>query len=288
MVFHQVAFEERSRFQTRIAALEKEAIYPIGDDFFQLDHGDDYFAFFDRLGEVKYYVGLETHNDWNDDGDRDEHDHRVVAVGAWVLRQLPDTSGSSPRCAWYLCDFKVHPDYQRQLLSLRLLRYAISQNQAICDRGYAISMNPSGDRDNRLVKAFCRFRSIHFHHSVNLGIYSLEASSMRILEPLLRHHRGPISYLSLKGIKDLRLQSSGQMLPLLHVQWGNHKGHLSHIPQSTRPEPVAGYTHMFCVPENDKLTDVLAQKGIQPGAIASVISHGMDNTDWRFILTSDI
>lgn len=45
---------------------------------------------------------------------------------------------------------------------------------------------------------------------------------------------------------------------------------------------------MFCVPETDHLAMILAQQGIQPGVIASVISHGMDNTDWRFILTSDI
>ncbi len=273
MLFHHVLPNERSHFQSPIAALEKEAVYPIGDDFFQIDHGDDYFAFFDRLGQVKYYVGLD-----ND---------RVVAVGAWVLRQVPEYLEESHRCAWYLCDFKVHPDYQCQLLSLRLLRYAIAQNKETCDRGYAISMNSGCDRANRLVNAFCRFPTIQFRHSTNLGIYSLDAASMQLLAPLLSSHRGPISYRSLNGVKDLRLQSSGQVLPLLHVQWGNGYN-LGHASQTTIPEPWAGYTHMFCVPEKDELASILTQKGIHPGAIASVISHRMDGNDWRFILTSDI
>ena len=274
MLFHCVLPEEQSHFQSRIAALEKDAMYPIGDDFFQIDHGDNYFAFFERLGQMRYYIALDNNN-----GDR------VVAVGAWVLRQIPNASGESR--AWYLCDFKVHPDYQHQCLSLRLLRYAIAQNKETCDRGYAISMNSGGDRTNRLVKAFCRFPTIRFRHSTNLGIYSLDAVSMQRLEPMLRNHWGPISYLSLGGIKDLRLQSSGQVLPLLHLQWGNGCN-LRPKSQTTMPEPCQGYIHMFCVPEKDALTSRLAQKDIKPGAIASVISHGMDDHNWRFILTSDI
>jgi len=267
MLFHPVLPEERTYFQPGIAALEKVAAYPLGNDFFQIDHGVDYFAFFDRLGQVNYYVVL--------DGDR------VAAVEAWVLRQVPDHQGEVPRLAWYLCDLKVHPDYQRQLLSLRLLRYAIASNRETCDRGYAISMNPGDDRPNRLVQVFHRFSPIWFCQSTTLGIYSLDAVLMKALEPLLINYRGPISYLSLKGIKDLHLHSNGQVLPLLHVQWGNPT-------QATTTDPLPGYTHMFCVPENDNLAMILTQQGMQPGAIASVISHGMANNDWRFILTSDI
>lgn len=205
----------------------------------------------------------------------------VAAVGAWVLRHVPDHQGDVPQLSWYLCDLKVHPDYQRQLLSLRLLRYAIAPNKETCYRGYAISMNPGDDRPNRLVQVFLRFSTIQFRHSTTLAIYSLDAVSMKALEPLLINHRGPISYLSLKGMKDLCLRSNGQVLPLLHVQWGN-------TAPATITDPLPGYTHMFCVPETDELATILTKQGIQPGAIASVISHGMDSNDWRFILTSDI
>jgi len=265
--FHRVLPEERTYFQPGIVAIEKTAIYPLGGDFFQIDHGHDYFAFFDRLGEVSYYVAL--------DGDR------VTAVGAGVLRYVPDHPGAEPRSAWYLCDLKVHPDYQRQHLSLRLLRYAIAQNITLCDRGYTISMNPGDGRTNRLVKVLTRFPDVSFHHSANLGIYSLDAVSMHRLEPVLTKHRGSLSYLSLEEVKDLRLQSNGEVIPLLHVQWGT-------TAQPTRLTPLPGYTHMFCAPQTDDLAVTLAQQGIYPGAIASIISHGMDTNDWRFVLTSDI
>lgn len=53
-------------------------------------------------------------------------------------------------------------------------------------------------------------------------------------------------------------------------------------------EPIAGSTHMFCVPSNDNLTSLLTDRSIYPAATASVVSHGMAESDWRFILTSDI
>jgi hypothetical protein len=49
-----------------------------------------------------------------------------------------------------------------------------------------------------------------------------------------------------------------------------------------------GCTHMFCVPRGDDFAIALAHQHIFPNAIASVVSHGMDESDWRFILISDI
>jgi GNAT superfamily N-acetyltransferase len=267
MKFHRITTVERADFQSKIAAIEATATYPLGGDFFQLDHGNDYFAFFDRLGEVNYYAALDA--------------NRVAAVGAGILRQIPDRQGESVHPAWYLCDLKVHPDYQRQHLSLRILSYAIKANIHRCDRGYAISMNSGDGSSNRLSRILERFSLVKFSCTVHLNIYSLDAVNMKNLAPLLIEHRGEISYLSLRGIKDLRLQSTGEMLPLLHVQWG------SPSPKGNST-PLPGCTHMFCVPANDELATVLAAKEIYPNATASVISHGMDKCDWRFILTSDI
>ena len=278
MKFHRISPEERLHFQLGIVEIEQAATYPLGNDFFQLDHGSDYFAFFDRLGEVNYYVVL--------DGDSAD---RVAAVGAGVLRQIPYCQGEVVRPAWYLCDLKVHPDYQHQHLSLRLLRYALDSDMLRCARGYTISMNPGVSKaslqenrsPNRLARILERFAPIKFRCTTTLGIYSLNAEDMHVLTPLLVEHRGTISYLSLQGVKDLRLQSTKQILPLLHVQWGAtaNKG---------ISEPLPGYVHMFCVPENDDLALALASRSIYPTASASVVSHGMDESDWRFILTSDI
>ncbi|MBW4511702.1 MAG: hypothetical protein KME64_35145 [Scytonematopsis contorta HA4267-MV1] len=274
MKFHRITFEERTDFQAGIVAIEQYATYPLGDDFFQIDHGLDYFAFFDRLGEVNYYTALDFEYG-------NVSSPRVAAVGAGILRQVSYNQGEETRPAWYLCDLKVHPDYQRQFLSLRILAHAILQDITKCNCGYAISMNPGEGSPNRYVRVLEKFSPVKFSCTAQLGIYSLDAATMSRLESLLVEHRGVISYLSLKGVKDLKLQSTGENLPLLHVQWGDSvsKGDSEIMP---------GYIHMFCVPANDKLAEILADKGIYPNASASVVSHGMDESDWRFILTSDI
>lgn len=267
MRFHRIEFAERSLFQAGIEAIEQTAFYPLGNDFFQLDHGHNYFAFFDRLGDVHYFAAL--------DGDR------VAAVGAGILRQVPYRQDQPVCLAWYLCDLKVHPDYQRQHLSMRILHHALTSCIGECDRGYAISMNAGDGKPNRLVRVYEKFNLVRFHCSSILGIYSVDAEVMRSLEPILIKYRGNISYLSLKGIKDLKLKSNGDILPLLHVQWGDR------LPTEISV-PVSGYTHMFCVPRDDDLAIALANQNVFPNAIASLVSHGMDESDWRFILTSDI
>jgi Acetyltransferase (GNAT) family len=267
MKFHRIAPAERSIFQAGIVDIETIAKYPLGNDFFQIDHGLDYFAFFDRLGKLNYYVMQENDT--------------VAGVGAGILRQVSYQKDSLPKLAWYLCDLKVHPNYQRRNLSLRILTHAIVDGIRECNRGYTICMNPGDGSPNRWVQVIERYSKIKFTTSTQLGIYSLDATTMSNAAPLITQYRGNISYLSLKGIKDLRLQSTGNILPLVHVQWGTNieKGTQSVIP---------GYTHMFCVPVNDELAQALESKNIYPDASASVVSHGMENSDWRFILTSDI
>ncbi|MDX2217188.1 MAG: GNAT family N-acetyltransferase [Oculatellaceae cyanobacterium bins.114] len=259
-------------YQPKLVELEQTASYPLGEDTFQLDHGTDYFAFFDRLGQASYYVVLD--------------EEKAIAVGAAVLRYVPDGCGDKPRPVWYLCDLKVHPDYRRQHLSLQLFRHAFAQHFAECDRGYAISMNPGDGSPNRVVQLLRFVCPVEFRCTATLEIYSLDAASMQRIEPLLHHYRGAISYLSLKGIKDLRLQSTGTLLPLLHVQFGETAQHpLSHLSHCS---PIPGYAHMFCAPRGDTLAIALSQQGIVPQATASIVSHGIDNSDWQFVLTSDI
>lgn len=271
MKFQCLTRDDRHRFQAGIVAIEQAAVYPLGNHFFQIDHGQDYFAFFDRLGAVRYYVAL----------DQRESGPIVAAVGAGILRRVPMCAGEPPQLAWYLCDLKVHPRYQGQRLSIRLLRHAVMDGRKQCDRGYAISMNPSHAQPNPLSRVFQRLTPIALSCTATLGIYSLDAIAMLQVEPLLIKHRGQISYLSLQGIKDLRLQSTQQTLPLLHVQWGAtaNLGTLT---------PRSGYIHMFCAPLDDALSLELAKQNILPQATASILSYQMAISDWRFVLTSDI
>jgi hypothetical protein len=267
MKFFGLTPAERQQWQSNIVALEHTARYPLGSDFFQIDHGVDYFAFFDRLGSVDYYVGIEN--------------QQVIAVGAAILRQVPAQPAGNLQPTWYLCDLKVHPEFQGRRASVRLLRYGIMRGMQRCDRGYLISMNPGDGTPNRLVQMLLRWPVVPLQLAGILQIYSLDATQMRELEPLLRQHRGAIGYRSLLGVKDLRLQSSGAVLPLLHMQWGE-----ALVGAELVPRP--GYQHMFCVESQDPLALALAKIGMLPQASATVVAHRMEGWDWRFVLTSDI
>ncbi|HBP18648.1 MAG TPA: hypothetical protein DEA08_12790 [Planctomycetes bacterium] len=251
----------------RIAALEAAAVYPLGDDFFQIDHGPDYFAFFDRLGDLVYYAAFA--------GDR------VAAVAAGILRQVPCAPGRRPRPAWYLCDLKVHPDFRRQRIPLKMLRASFLPNVLRCRRGYAITMNPA-EGENPVVRLASHWRWTPIHFAATLQLYSCDADQMRALEPLVREHRGPVGYLSLSGVKDIVLQSTGEPLPLLHLVHGPE------VARQTHTEPLPGATHMFCTPAGDPLDRAVQAAGHEPGSSASVIQHGMGRCDWRFVLTSEI
>ena len=254
-------------FQDRIANLEKSTSYPLGDDRFESDHGNDYFAFFTRLGKLYYYVVLEG--------------EEVIAVAAAILRQIQSTGNEKSKRVWYLCDLKVRPESREQHIPFKMFVSAAPKHYLLCSRGYAISMDTGVSRKNRVALMMTRFPLVPISTATKLGVISLDYERMKSVEPILRKYLGSVSYLSLEGKKDIILESTQSRMPLLHVQFG-------HCAQQGYPEPIYGYTHMFCSPIDDPLLNALSYQEIYPSATATVIHHRMENWDWRFILTSDI
>lgn len=255
------------RWSPGVAALEATARYPLGADAFHIDHGADYFAFFHRLGVLHYYAAIEG--------------ERVVGVGAGMLRQVPLRTGAPAEDCWYLADLKVHPDAQGRWLPFRMFRAGLAQGLQASARGYLVSMDPPGPGPNPLVALFARLPITPLRFAGTLGIYSLDAAAMAAVAPRLARALGPLSYRSLAGLKDLVLESTGRPLPLLHVQHGPGA-------EPGGAAPVQGHTHMFCLVADDPLAQALAQEGLVPSATASLLERGLEGTDWRFVLTSDI
>ena len=259
--------EEWKVYQSRIADLEKGTSYPLGEDRFEIDHGEDYFAFFTRLGQLHYYVVL--------DGER------IVAVVAAILRRVPPANRQEPKSVWYLCDLKVHPEYRGRYLPLSIFAHAFAKLYPRCVRGYAISMDADRKRPNRVALMLKRFPLAPMSIATKLGIISLNAKQMQEVEPVLQEHFGRISYLSLAGKKDIILQSTGSAMPLLHVQFGP-------CAEQGYTEPLESYIHMFCISMDHPLREMLKHQGIYPSTTATVVHHRMEKWDWDFILTSDI
>lgn len=142
-------------------------------------------------------------------------------------------------------------------------------------------MNPSGGRENRVVRLLNRMKVVPLKHAAELVLFSLSAAQMTEVAPLVRQHRGALSYLSLAGVKDVVLASTGEAMPLLHAQFGP-------CAAPGQPEVQDGAVHMFCSPRGDALTDALLARGVPEDASAAVVEHGMRDADFRFVLTSGI
>jgi GNAT superfamily N-acetyltransferase len=256
----QITPDIRGEYQERIVELEKIASYPLGNDFFKIDHGSSYFAFFERLGSLHYFAMLDR--------------ERVVAVAAGIIRSVPLR-------AWYLCDLKVHPDYRGRHIPVRMLSKAFFPNYIKCRRGYAISMNPGDGSPNRVIRMLKRFRWASSNLGPMLELFSLDAEAAVKWRDQIEHYRGPTSFLSLKGKKDLILESTGRPAPILHYQFGPcaEQGQLA---------PGVGSQHLLCSPCDDGLALALKNGGVLPIATASILHHRMQRVDWRFVLTSDI
>lgn len=258
---------DRPAFQARLERFDRYWTYPYGEDRFRLDHGADYYAFFDRLGEVSAHAFLE--------GDE------IVGMGIAILREVPFHAGEPARRVWYLCDAKVHPDHRGQKLGFKAAGQRFLSHYWKAQRAYGITMNPGDGSPNGVVRHALRYRLAPFHVGGILELYSLDAEGMRRLEPVVARHRGPVSYLSLEGKKDLIMESTKARLPLLHVQFG---------PCAERGggAPIEGHTHMFCALEGSALARAVAAQGVAPAATATILGHRMHACDWQFVLTSDI
>ena len=250
-------------FGPRLQAFETRAEYPYGDDFFKLDHGEDYFAFFERMGEPLFHVALD--------------ETRIAACAAGVLRTV-EIDGVETR-AWYLCDLKVDKTYALQKLPAKLFRKHLFSNYLKCGRGYAVSMNPANGK-NRVVKLIERFRWIPIRYAAKLNFYSYDQTQAIAFHERLESALGVISYLSLRGKKDLIMRSTGARLPLFHIQHGAHS-------EGGIEKPAENGTYMICASEGSSL-DALLKERFPVSATASILAHRMNPRDWNFILTSDI
>lgn len=257
----------RASWQARIAGLEKGIKYPLGEDFFEIDHGANYYAFFDRMGKSSTYLAM--------DGEA------LAGVGAIVMRSIPPSSERKPRSCWYICDLKVPRAYRRQHIPIKMFLHGFPRHYPKCPRGYAISMNPGDGTANPVVRLSTHIKLAPVSIGCTLLIYSLTTQEMIRMAPTLTFHRGKFGFLSMDGIKNIKLSSTGQAMPLLHLQFGP-------CARVAFTDPKPDHIHMFSTPATDPLAEAMLAHGFAATATATVLHHRMNEWDWRFVLTNEI
>jgi hypothetical protein len=266
----KVSDDNRDDLRTGIEDLERQSTYPIGNDSFTISHGADYFAFFEALGELHYYVVIEVDS------------KQVVAVGAAILRTIL-WSEHNQELVWYLCDLKVHPQHQGRLLSLKLLTYGFFRQIGSCRQAYMVSMNPPGGAANNPVAGLlASFRWAPIRFAQTLLIYNLSLSQLDQVRNDLIERFGELVFATTKDKKDIILQSNQQRLSLFHLQHG--PAPLNFPIKEEEPDGA----FMFCLVQDDPLINVLDSHSLSPMGEASILSLNFRPLDWSFILTSDI
>ncbi len=260
MRIFRITRDDLPRYQAQLEALEQRSVYPLGQDSFRLSHGADYFAFFERMGEVEYWAT--------------EDQGKLVAVGCGVLRQDP--------LRWYGSDLKVHPDYRGRHLPLRMVNRLWFRRYLRCGRGYGVAMDPADGREPPTLRLLRHFKFLPMVKVVPLVLYSEDAEGMARARPILEAHRGPLHFVSLLGIKDLVLESTKAPLPLLHVGYGPQ------LDRRTFAAPQPAHAHMWCTPRGDALHGALEQAGFRVSATASILHHRLGDFDWGRLTTSEI
>ncbi|MFG0319719.1 MAG: hypothetical protein ACF8XB_20780 [Planctomycetota bacterium JB042] len=256
---------DEPRVAPLLRRLERGIRYPLGADRFEIDHGDDPFRFFRRLGEARTFAAFE--------------DGRLAGVLTAVLRSIPTRDGGR-RDAHYLCDLKAAPG-RRGARVLRPLAEAFEAHAPPDAPAYGVSMN-AADGSNRLVRLAPRlFDGVRA--AAALRLYSLDAPDATVAAPLLADRFGrPPTWASLAGVKEIVLESTGRPMPLLHAQVGPLAA------DGGRSAPVEGASHMFCHLAGDPLEARLRDAGLVPSAGATVLARGLDDVAFDFVLTSDV
>jgi hypothetical protein len=264
----------KNKYHTKVKLFEKTLAnwYPLGtNDQFQIDHGYDYFKFFERIGETHMIAAINKKD-------------IVVAVGCGMLRDinLKYYNKNTKNKVWYIGDVKVHKKYRGQHIPWLLLR----DSWPLIFKGarlYGISMNPK-DKPNNIVRLGASMPFVPFKVADKLLIFSCDYNEIQRALPIISFNRGSICFVSLLGIKDLILKSTQKPMKLLHLHWGEEKEKSGII----YPNPIKEYVHMFCCPASDPMALQLKNIGIRTDVTATILHYRMDQSDWKFILTSDI
>lgn len=246
-------------WKSSLHQFEEHFTYPLGEDSFSIDHGEDYLAFFKRMGNAHLYAT--------------EKDGKIVAVGAGIIQERFK--------AWYLCDMKVHPEHRGQKIPVKMFRRYFLPCYLKCQKGFALNMEESTGKKNPITKIMETLPWTPLKQGARILFYYEDAAKTLNAMDVLKSIRPGISFSSLNGIKDLVLKSTSKAIPLMHMEW-NQK-----TPGNSN-QPLADHLHMWCLDEKSEINKKLSDIGITPKASGLIFHHRLSHLDWNELRTSEL
>lgn len=263
MTIIEVTKNLRQVYNNRLRDFEHDFQYPLGKDSFFIDHGINYFEFFDSLGTPYIYIA--------------EEEGEIKAVAIIVLRNIDIYDNGVKESIWYICDLKIHPSYRGKFFIQHFIEVVYKKYGHLSSKIYGISMN-SAQGENKLIKLASRLANLDLILSGELNFYLLNKNQLNLVKQMLIDKYNTINFVSLREKKDLILTSTNKALKMVHFS-----------PKKTKEELFTNdiYNYMFCFPTNEDINFQFSKLEFTPIATASIISN-IKNCNWNFILTSEI
>lgn len=278
-----------------LRALEASIRYPIADgaDHFTIDHGADYAAFYRGLGEAHYLVA--------------ERAGAVVGVFAGALRDAMQGDRRIPSV--YLGDLKVAPALRgsglaralavgalKMMRQRRFRRWRLVYFAAMRGGSGDVTRSLRGVNPGRLLRSLGRLH-VYFVDPARLAALDTRGSPPPpALGGLDLSPEVTTDRISTAGRKDLRIASTGEPWPLVHLvrgpgAWGVSHGH--YLRRCGRLDWAPGAQACFAL--DARLTAQvawLAGQGIEPGAACTVYGfawpRALRPVRWLHLATSAI
>lgn len=283
--------------------LEESIRYPIADgaDHFFIDHGEHYHPFFSTMGQAYFLLALR--------GDE------VVGSVAGVVRGVR-AAGREVR-ALYLCDLKVAAAERGRGLARRMLQKGLGEllrrpELRACRLVYGAAMRGAKGDVMRTARGLNPLRlgrtdarlALYFVPPARLAGLDVSRAPLPPSSPGIELGPGPatpweaLGLCSTGGRKDLRLLSTGQPWPLVHLplgpsawtpSWGAWLRACGEALVARQPSVTA----CFAIDERlDEHVTWLAGEGIRPDTVCTVYSLALPlvrgDASWVHLPTSEI
>lgn len=191
IIIHKVNLqdEERALYSLKLQEFEAQFSYPLGDKRFNIVHGkgkgQDYFSFFEQMGEVYYFVAKVKEN--------------IVGAGCAILRDSEEGK------YWYLCDFKIAVEYRKKGILEKMLRQNFIHCIKKSRKMIAVNMGNGKKQGNGL---FSKIRKM-------LWMFRIKVETLNFHTWTTNNMPNGYYISSNKGKKDLLID--GDDIPLYHI-----------------------------------------------------------------------